>query len=184
MVVVFSPSEAFCLVVCEALVHGCIPICAEFLGLRSLPWFRRGSVMTFPVGDMPTAADRVESIQKDEQLFQRLSESAVDVGRQFTWERTRREWLTAMDELLDRPPVGLDGRGGFPMEQPRPAGRLERLGLSISISEALRRLCRRYPDFRDGWGEWPGTLAVLTESQYREIVAALERLDRTGDGSC
>jgi hypothetical protein len=49
----------------------------------------------------------------------------------------------------------------------------------MQLGERLRRSLKRYPDFSDGWGEWPGTLSNVSPQQEEAMLSELTRLDRT-----
>lgn len=167
VVTVFSAiGEAFVLVAVEGMINGCVPVVSDWPGIRSAGYMRTGFI--FPPGDVAKAADAIEKLWRDTTLLAQMSNASIEVAKEFSWTRTRRAWLAAMDDLLTRAPV----IGEFPMQSRIRSGRLDRL----PFAETLRRLFRRFPDFENGWGEWPGTLSAAPNG--REIIAELTRLDR------
>ena len=81
-----------------------------------------------------------------------------------------------MNALLDREPRTLDPKHSPSLLRRTRSGRLDRL--PWGLAEHLRRTLRRYPDFDDGWGEWPGTLSGVSPEQEQATLAELYRLDR------
>jgi len=167
VVTVFSAiGEAFVLVAIEGMINGCVPVVSEWPGIHGAGYMKTGFV--FPPGNIAKAADAIERLWRDSSLLAKMSRESMEIANEFTWSRTRRLWLEAMDALLTRKPV----IGPFPMRTRVTAGRLDRL----PMAEEIRRLLRRYPDFSDGWGEWPGTLSGVAGEQ--QVIAELTRLDR------
>jgi glycosyltransferase involved in cell wall biosynthesis len=156
IVTVFSATgEAFVLVAIEGMINGCVPVVSEWPGIHDAGYMRTGFI--FPPGDITKAAAAVERLWRDPALLAKMSSESIDIASEFTWSRTRRLWLEAMDALLTRKPI----LGSFPMQHRVRSGRLDR----FPFGEQLRRLFRRYPDFADGWGEWPGTLSGVRDDR-------------------
>lgn len=174
IVTVFSEvGESFVLVAIDAMIHGCVLVTSEWPGVHSAGYLREPETgFAFPPGAIQRAADSIERLFRDRGQLESMSRNAAGAARRFTWARTRTLWLAAMERLLEREPVVDDS---FPSSHKSGSGRLDRL--PGGIADRLRHLLRRFPDFADGWGEWPGTLSAVTPDEERALRAELRQLD-------
>jgi hypothetical protein len=91
-----------------------------------------------------------------------------------SWSRCCDTWIGAVEETFDQP-VASARAGHARLTEAPEAGRLERAGLSPRVADVVRRTLRRYPDFSDGWAEWPGTLTDLDPRVREGFRVALSR---------
>lgn len=178
VLLLFSPSEGNPLVLGEALAHGVVPITTPFIGLRSLSWFREGqNALTFPLGDIERLAETLQQLESDSERLARMSYSCRETGRSISWERCENDWIELLNDL-DREPAVMPS-ADFPMSRPAAAGRLDAIGLGAHRVDTIRRFFRRFPDFDDGWGEWPGTLGLASGAEAERMWNELGALDAT-----
>ncbi len=167
---VFSEAgESFVLVAIDAMINGCVLVTSDWPGIRSAGYLNG---FLFPPGDIVRAADHIESLWRNPDLLAAKSQESAEIASRFTWTRTRELWIAAMESLLHRSPVKVTS---FPYCAPSGSGRLDRL--SVRLAERIRHLLHRYPDFTDGWGEWPGTLSHVSPEEESAIFAELRQLD-------
>jgi glycosyltransferase involved in cell wall biosynthesis len=174
-----SAAEGCPQVVQQAMAHGLVPICSEFLGIHSLKFLRDGSTCCiFPVGDLGCAADRIEKLYKNPDQLALMARVGQQKMHELDITHVFDGWEQAIIDAL-RLPI----RTLVPSDPKIPAiapdvSRLARLGLSPGGAEWVRRTLRRFPVLSDGWAEWPGTSTVLDESTRVAILAQLHALDR------
>jgi glycosyltransferase involved in cell wall biosynthesis len=174
----FSPAgEGLPLVTVEGMTNGCVPVMSEWTGVWCAGNVRvPETALVFPVGDTVRAADHVEELWRNAPELERMSNAGVEAARELTWTRIRQRWIETMDHLRSREPVALGGGVPFPLDHRTRSGRLDLF--PWGLGEGIRRLFRRYPDFEDGWGEWPGTISGVSPKREGEIMAELMRIDR------
>lgn len=175
LLVLPSATEAGPLVPLEAMSRGVVPLVASFRGLEDLWWFKAGeTAQSFPCGGLSSAADAVDAFDVDRERLGEMSRAGLTLVGNRPWESCGREWVRAVEETLEGPVAS--GGGGCAPSTPRAgAGRLEALGLPSGVAEFVRRALRRYPDFEDGWGEWPGTLAEADPEREERLREAFRR---------
>jgi glycosyltransferase involved in cell wall biosynthesis len=179
VLVSFSPSEGCPQAIQQALAHGVVPVCSEFLGVHSLGFLRdEETALLFPVGDAAAAARQVERLAENADFAEQLSRSGRSAAETFPLEWSHKRWHRAFQETLSLPVRGLEepGTGNLGWCAGR-GGRLERFGFSVGAADWARRLFRRWPRFEDGWAEWPGTLSRLDEAGRKTMREELIRLD-------
>lgn len=170
-----SATEAGPLVPLEAMSRGVVPVVASFPGLEDLSWFRQGeTARSFPCGEISRAADVVAELDANRERLGVMSRAGLELAASRSWDACEREWVLAVEETLERP-AARTSVGRSPSTPLAVAGRLEALGLPRGAAELLRRTLRRYPDFEDGWGEWPGTLALLDPEREERLREAFQR---------
>jgi len=174
-----SATEAFGIVLVEALMHGVVPVSSRYHGFYS-----EGLVvdevtgLSFEIGDMAAAADAVCRLDRDVALFEKLSAAAERHGAEYSWSRSMQKWEVRLDDLAKREPV----LGSRLPELPRSSsqGRLEGLGVPRGMIDALRRLRRALlgPAVSAGGEEWPLFHRHHSRDALDATVRAIEALDR------
>ncbi|AIE74667.1 MULTISPECIES: glycosyltransferase family 4 protein [unclassified Synechocystis] len=179
VLVLLSSSEAFGIVIVEALMHGVIPVTSRYAGFYAEGLVKEHETgLSFPVGDMAQAARQILRVAEDSGLRQRLSENARIHGQQYTWENSLTSWKTALEAVMERPP--LVSLSLHPLPQiPTTSGRLDRLGVPAGVIDGVRRLRRSLIGslVPAGGEEWPLFYRHHSESLLKEISAALKELD-------
>lgn len=179
VLLLFSDEEAGPLVMLEAMTQGVVPVSSEFVGVHAQGWLQPGKTgLIFPVGDVATAAVRIEKLANDRDLLARLSSGARDIGRSCTLAQSLRRWEDTLRSVLDLPlqvdPTWTTGAPGSETV----AGRLEAFGMSPQVANRLRHWLRRWPKCESGYAEWPGTMSALGEPDRVAVWEELRRLDR------
>ena len=176
VLLLFSPSEGNPLVLGEALAHGVVPVTTPFLGLRSLSWFQEGqNALTFPFGDVATLASMLQQLAMNPDRLARMSQACREASRNLSWQICEQQWIDTLGDLAGKPPM--IPTSDFPFSRPTRAGRLDDLGFHAGTVEKIRRVFRRFPDFHDGWGEWPGTLGLTTSEEAESILRELHAIE-------
>jgi glycosyltransferase involved in cell wall biosynthesis len=173
----FSTSEGCPQAVQQAMAHGVVPVCSEFLGIHSLGFLRNDETCCiFPIGDVATAADKVTKLNRRPELLMLMARAACEAMGAFAMAQVLQTWEKAVIDVL-RLPVRLMNQIDRNFEVAPDHGRLARLGLSPGAIDWVRRGLRRFPELPDGWAEWPGTLTNLDEQMRSEMLADLRGLD-------
>jgi glycosyltransferase involved in cell wall biosynthesis len=144
----FAEYEGVTIAPREAMVHGAVPVISRFIGAED---FVDGvNALTFPVGDIPAAADAVERLHRDRALLERLSAAASQSQTGIRSEQGAIDaWAAAFREAVARP-----ARIGHTLPTaPRDQGLLSRLRVPDSLAELVRRVRRR--EHEDPGSEWP-----------------------------
>jgi hypothetical protein len=177
----FSPplGEACPLVIQEAMAHGVVPICTDFVGVRSLGFVRNGETgYIYPCGEVSRAADYIRDLANNPLRLERMSEACQETARNFALEIAHKRWLDALNDLVERAPRSLPAdASGIELQLSANGGRLDRL-LPPAWADRVRRLLHRWPDFPDGWAEWPGSISHVDEETKARMLAELRKLDR------
>jgi glycosyltransferase involved in cell wall biosynthesis len=179
VLVSFSPSEGCPQGIQQALAHGVVPVCSEFLGAHSLGFLRaEETALFFPVGDATGAVRQTERLAHDDSLLEEMSRAGRAEAGTFSADWSMRRWLDAFRLTLSQPIRKAAVTSADDLAPNRTSiSRLERLGLPAGPADTLRRLLRRWPRFLDGWDEWPGTVSTVGESEKADMLAELLRLD-------
>jgi glycosyltransferase involved in cell wall biosynthesis len=176
-----SASEAFGIVLVEAMMHGAVPVSSRYHGFHSEALVREGVTgLAFDVGDAAGAARAVQRLAESPSYLQELSSKAARHGREYTWQRSMERWEQVLHELADSSVVRASEQpSGLPVDQP---GRLERLGFPPAAVDGLRRIRRALlgPAVNAGGEEWPLYHRVHSPEALESITATLERIDRPG----
>jgi glycosyltransferase involved in cell wall biosynthesis len=179
----FSPTEGVTIAPREGLIHGAVCVISRFPGLQLEGLFGHGhNALTFPTGDIKTAAQHIISLQRKPGLLERLSTNALhaQIGK-YTFRGAADAWADALNRCMAMP-VKVDC--GF-KPKAEPAGRLEALGLPSAVAGRVRRWLGREAIPLDPGDEWPhGYVPVPLGEQGRleSWAAKLER-QREGDRS-
>jgi glycosyltransferase involved in cell wall biosynthesis len=137
----------------EAMAHGAVPVVARFPGLVEEGQFVEGrTALTFDVGDTRAAADAVERLHRDRDLWGRLSQAArASQQGERSHAGALRAWAEALRGTLARPPRRA---AASPVVLP-PDGRLARWHVPPGLAELLRRWLRWHARAADPGSEWP-----------------------------
>jgi len=178
VLVLTSASEAFGIVLVEAMMHGVVPVSSRYHGFHSEGLVREGETgLSFEVGDMAAAALAVQSLQAEPERLEALRAGAKRHGAEYTWQKSLSQWEQALRALACAPVVHA---GSAPPPLPgEGTGRLERLGLPAGAIDMLRRLRRATlgPAVPPGGEEWPLFHRVHTADELDAIREALVRID-------
>ena len=182
VLLLFSSSESFGIVLVEAMMHGVVPVTSRYRGVRTERLVRDDETgLSFPVGGISAAADAVEHLVNDRQLLSRLAAAGrAEVNDAHTWDRCLARWHVALESLLTMVPVT-----GLPKStsQRLRSGRLDRLGVPSSVVDLVRRLRRRFrgPSVLAGGEEWPLFRSNCREDELQALSDCVERLEAEAD---
>jgi glycosyltransferase involved in cell wall biosynthesis len=182
VLVLFSESEAFGIVLLEALLHGVVPVSSRFAGHASEGLVRDGvNAVLFDVGDVEAAADAVANLAADPERLRALSRAArAGTAEGHDWDTCTRRWVHAFEDALTLPPRRPDGalQHAAPVE-----GRLERIGVPAAWADGFRRVRRSLlgvPAAMLGGEEWPWVGRGHDPDELRRIAEVRGELDRSG----
>lgn len=165
----------------EGMLHGVVPVTSRFRGCRAERLVRDGiSGLTFAIGDMAAAAQRIQQLDCDRSAFERLSLAATEaVGEQYLATNVNSQWLKIFEQSLQLPCKVGDALPKLP-ESAVPYGRLNRMGLPDWAARAVRRLSGRQPMPATPSEEWPYACNLHDADVLREIdeLAACIELER------
>jgi glycosyltransferase involved in cell wall biosynthesis len=170
--VMTSASEAFGIVLVEALMHGVVPVSSRYDG-----FFSEGLVLeertglSFEIGDMAAAAAALHRLYRNPELLAALSQAAQPHGREYTWQKSLLRWQAALDQLVLEPVLRASALPS--LSGARDSGRLERWGLPAAATDLLRRVRRAAlgPAVSPGGEEWP----LFHRSHSPELLAEIGR---------
>jgi glycosyltransferase involved in cell wall biosynthesis len=172
-----SSSEAFGIVLVEAMMNGVVPISSRYDGFHAEGLVEEDvNGLAFDVADMATAARQVARLARDETLLQRLSRQSLAKASAYTWSRALAGWQLALTGLMTRLPV----RGEAIPALPRPReSRLDRMRMPANIADLLRRVRRRAfgSAVPPGGEEWPLFLKHHSDALLCEVRDAIKALD-------
>lgn len=170
--VLFSETEgATPFAVCEAMMHGVVPVISRYPGQIAEAFVVDGeNGLTFPVGDTDRAAEHVLHLAGDGELLRRLSMAAAASTRNDTLERMHRDYAAAFERVL-----GLPLKNGPVARREVTAGRLDRM-LGSETADRLRALLRRHYPHDASRAEWPDYAPVVPGSADA-VMAELMRLE-------
>ncbi len=173
-----SESEAFGIVIVEAMRHGVVPVVSRYLGWSSERLVVEDSCgLSFPVGDHEAAAKCLKRLADERLLLERFSNAAKQRGDYFTWQRCLSAWESILEAVADKPShIG----NGIPEIPRRNSGRLDRLPVPVATVECFRAVRRRIaPLASTSNGEgWPFCGRHHDQKQLTEIQSQLAELDR------
>lgn len=175
-----SSSEAFGIVLVEALMHGVVPVSSRYDGFHSEKLVVDGKTgFSFDVGDMAAAARAMQRLHHDQELLGSLSRAASEHGLKYTWRRSLESWQAALEALADQPVVRALRRPDPP--ETRAPGRLERWGVSPATADLFRRARRATlgPAVLPGGEEWP----LFYRNHSPELLAEIQKAIRSVESS-
>jgi glycosyltransferase involved in cell wall biosynthesis len=172
LAMLFSESEgATPFSVCEAMMHGVVPVISQYPGQIAEAFvIHEQNGLTFPVGDVETAARHVAALAKDRERLGALSQAAIDSTRNDTRERMHRDYADALERML-----ALPQKKDAVSRREIAAGRLDRV-VGSNIADRMRALLRRRYPHDASRAEWPEH-APADPARAREVVAELSKLD-------
>lgn len=177
VLVMTSASEAFGIVLVEAMMHGVVPVSSRYHGFHSEGLVREGETgVSFDVGDMAAAARLVQHLQAHPGELDDLSARASAHGASYTWTKSMARWELALRDLAAAPAIVARMPTGLPTHKP---GRLDRLGVPAGAVDGLRRLRRAVlgPAVAAGGIEWPLYNHHHSSAELESIREALLRID-------
>jgi len=179
VMMLFSTSESFGIVIPEAMMHGVVPVTSEFIGVYSERLNLHGETgLTFSVGDMQMAAQQIMKLHLDRALLKKLSTNGMKHAQRFTWEACLDGWGQALREAVAESPVK-SPQPFIELSRPTPS-RLTRLGMPSTVVDLLRRLRRLFfgTAVPPGGEEWPLFRRHYSEEELREIEMITRRIDQ------
>lgn len=162
----FSEAEGFGLSICEAMMHGCVPVVSQFKGMKEtkllLP---TENCQSFSIGDIDSAVKRTEELIENEELYQKLSAAAKShVQVNFSDETVGKKWKEMLERCFEAPPVEEDQKN-------------MRIGKKEKYKEALRKILRRrvpHATAREEWLHWENS-KDLDRKRLKEIKEAFSK---------
>jgi glycosyltransferase involved in cell wall biosynthesis len=175
----FSHTEGVTIAPREAMIHGVVPVISQFTGLKAEQQFvHEFNSLTFPVGDMESAAASIGRLMSEPGLLLRLSKNALtSQNGNYTFAGSMDAWAEALDRCLEQPPA----LGHLLKLRPPADGRLARMGLSPRAAQRIRDLLRRRHSHTDPGSEWPTGSGLLTEEAAAEIMRFAADYERSGE---
>lgn len=178
VLVMTSSSEAFGIVLVEAMMHGVVPVSSRYDGFHAEALVAEGvNGLSFPVGDMAAAADAIARLATDDAMLKRLSQASLRRAADYTWSRSLQRWQRALADLSRQPVVRGSALPSVP--GPRASGLLDRLGVPGAVTDALRR-ARRFvagPAITAGGEEWPLHYRHHDAARLASVRQAIASLD-------
>jgi glycosyltransferase involved in cell wall biosynthesis len=170
--VLFSETEgATPFAVCEAMMHGVVPVITRYPGQVAEAFVRHEeNGFTFPVGRTELAADCVERLTRDRALLQRMSRAAYETARPHTDERMHRAYFETFETIL-----ALPQKRGPIVGAPVKSGRLDYV-FGGRRADRLRALTGQYYRHVDSRAEWPED-AIVADELVEEVMGELLALD-------
>ncbi|MEK6372485.1 MAG: glycosyltransferase family 4 protein [Acidobacteriota bacterium] len=111
---VFSGAEAGPIVAWEAMIHGVVPIVADYLGRAEENVIRDGDTgIVFPVGDMRMAAERIRPLTAPGALAALSERAREGLPAAYTLAHFGQAWYDALADCL-RMPIGRGTRADLP----------------------------------------------------------------------
>lgn len=174
-----SASEAFGIVLVEAMMHGVVPVSSRYDGFHAEGLVRdEATGLSYAVGDMAGAASAIARLATMDGLLERLSAAAVALAEGYSWAQSMERWQGALESLVERRPVL--GTEAPELRRPgRRAGMLDRLPVTAELRDALRRGRRTLfgSPVPPGGEEWPLFNRHHPKHMLDEVAAALKRCD-------
>jgi glycosyltransferase involved in cell wall biosynthesis len=180
-----SASEAFGIVLVEAMMHGVVPVSSRYDGFHNEQLVVEGETgLSFAVGDMAAAAAAIRGLQRETAQLEHLSDAARLHGRAYTWQTSLQRWQCALEALAAEPVVHASEFPAVP--ETRRSGRLERWGVPAGATDMLRRLRRAAlgPAVLPGGEEWPLFHRSHSPEVLAEVAHAIASLEHSGAPQC
>jgi hypothetical protein len=163
----FAFTEGVTIAPREAMVHGVVPVVAEFIGLKRERHFVDGvNALTFPVGNVDAAARCIGRLAEEPGLLEKLSENAMRSQRGvYSFGGAIEAWAEALDRCLKIPAQ----TGPLPKLSSPLDGRLARWGVAPWLAQRVRDLLGRRHEHADPGSEWPTGSGLGTEQAFESI---------------
>ena len=182
--VLCSSSEAFGIILAEAMMNRVVPVTAEYTGFHSERLVIHGQTgLSFAVGDMSHAADHFKSLADSPQLVAELAEKCQrHVMQSYTWSMSLRRWHTRLHEISERPARRVPH--DFSTLKSSDRGRLDSLHLPPTLIHWVRRLRRSVMgcSVPPGGEEWPLFSNHCDEGVKCRIVEQCRELEQSAAG--
>lgn len=179
--VLFSSSEAFGIVLAEAMMNGVVPVTSQYIGFQSERLVvHEQNGLSFPVGNTRAAVDQIERLFHDPALLCRLSETGKSLTEsKYSWQTCLTGWERVLREVAAQP-VRRSSEKTRSM-WPDPPGRLDRIGIPVAITDGVRRLRRKLigPSVPPGGTEWPLHYVHYSANELAEVAAACETAEQS-----
>ena len=157
ILLLFSSSETFGIVLLEAMMNGVVPVTSKYIGFQSerlVVEERHG--LAFDVGDIQSAAAAILRLDQDRSLLRRFSAAAYDHAiSNYSWKRCFDQWAEVLSLVADSTPVPTCPE--LSSRVTKTNNRLDRLKPPSSLVDMFRRIRRTIVGFPVGPGgeEWP-----------------------------
>ncbi|MCL4192065.1 MAG: glycosyltransferase family 4 protein [Thermoguttaceae bacterium] len=177
VILLLSAYEGFPNVLPEAMVHGAVPVIAEYLGCRAEGFIEPETTgLTFAIADTEGAAACIKRLAEASSLRERLSAQAHQrAASECSWDRSMQHWRAFFEDAMSLPPMR---SGSLPPLQKTSAGRLDRWPIPPWARDTVRQ-------FR---GRWFGAAVTHAEEwafcgrdHSPEMLAEIEQLARELD---
>lgn len=179
MLILCSSSEAFGIVIIEAMMNGVVPVTSAFLGSGAEKLVTPNETgFLFPIGDLEAAASHVALMSQNPGELSRLSGNCATFARSnYAWDRSLSKWADVLRRVVEQPALGLPI---FSDRVKGPAGTLEKFGVPVVVRDALRRARIRFlgSSVPAGGEEWPLYNRHHTEQELEQVTNACIQCDR------
>ena len=171
VLLLFSSSETFGIVLAEAMMNGVVPVTSEYIGFQSERLVVDGvHGRSFPVGNMDAAAEKViELYNNPRDLTEFSARGRNHATSHYNWQRCMHDWSRVVEHLCTITPIVPPDHLAKPEEDS--TGRLEQFGLPIGMVDWVRRTRRLLfgPTVPAGGMEWPLYSNVYTPQEITVI---------------
>lgn len=179
VLVLFSSSEAFGIVLAEAMMNGVVPVTSQFVGFHAEKLVLDNATgLSFPVGDVRKAIEQVLVLHRDRERLRTMSRQ----GRQHTeetysWTGCLTRWESCIRQVLEQSPKSVN----LPCKplSLENQGRLDQLRVPAGIIDLLRRIKRKWlgVSIPAGGIEWPLYNTHYSAKQLKEVVVACQEIE-------
>ncbi len=188
VLVLFSASEAFGIVLAEAMMNGVVPVTSQYTGFSEEKLVVHDVTgLSFPVGDISAAGCQIERLHRDPELRRRLSQRGESHAEaNYRWDLSLTRWEDCLRKVAGEPVRSSNGK--TESLSPDPPGRLDRLGVPTGMTDLFRRMRRRLigPSVPPGGTEWPLYNDQYSADELAQITTACndaENAARIGDAA-
>ena len=166
----FADAEGVTIAPREAMAHGCVPVISNFQGIRTENHYQHEeNSLIYPVGDMKTAADSIERLIEQPELYQKLSEQSVKAqSGKYSHEGAIDAWSQFMKRVIQ-----MSVKSGIerPFVENRESGRLNKWIPHAGFRAWLRDSFGSPVDYQDPGSEWPTFSGMLDDTSLKELEA-------------
>jgi glycosyltransferase involved in cell wall biosynthesis len=171
----FAHTEGVTIAPREAMAHGAVPVVSEFIGLKAEKQFlHEVNALTFPVGDIETAAKNVFRLMHEPGLMERLSLEAMrsQTGK-YSYSGAIEQWAHAFKRCVENP---VRRNANLNITFP-PDGRLGKAGIKPWLAQRVRNILGKRHIHANGSGEWPTGSGLMTRENAEAIMGLIKELD-------